>query len=125
MIFGTLPVVQSGSVRPEQPWPPARSVRRVLAAARSRYHRLRLPWRPSLRDPRSYVGLFPVSDLPTLALASCWPLPPRALAWLEESPPQRARRQRRLDRRIAAVVRDLLTAELPAAVAYLRGRESQ
>src|SRR5215470_12668714 len=123
MIPETLPAGQSVPVRFDPPWPPAPPVRRVLAAARRRYFGDRLVDRPSLQDPRSYVGLFPLRDLTILAKCGYWPLPPRALAWLGESPADRARRRKRQERRIAAVVRELLAAELPEAIAYLAGRE--
>jgi hypothetical protein len=90
-----------------------------LAAARRRYHRLPISDRPALSDPRSYCGLFDLGDLVALAKASCWPLPPEALRYLAEPPRARARRGRRLDRRIAAVVRDVLAAELPEAIAAI------
>jgi hypothetical protein len=100
-------------------------VRTVLAAARRRYHRERRVCRPSLDDPRSYVGLFTLSDLTTLARCRCWPLPPPALAWLAEPPRARGRRRRRCAERVAAVVRDVLAAELPEAVAYLGRRNGR
>jgi hypothetical protein len=59
-----------------------------------------------------------------LAKRGCWPLPARALAWLAKPPAERARCRKRRERRIAAVVRDLLAADLPEAIAYPAGRES-
>jgi hypothetical protein len=100
-------------------WPPARPIRRVLAAARKRYLRERPEGRPALADTGDCCGLFTRSDLLTLARFGYWPLPPQALAWLAESPWARACRRRRWADRIAAVVREVLAAELPAAVAYL------
>ncbi|HKI32953.1 MAG TPA: hypothetical protein VKA46_13960 [Gemmataceae bacterium] len=110
---------------PEPPWPPPAYVRRILRRARRRLHAMRRQDRPSLADPRSYVGLFPGRDLTALAKCGCWPLPARALAWLVESPADRVRRCRRRNRRIAAVVRDLLAAELPEAVAMLLRRDTR
>jgi len=80
--------------------------------------------RPSLSDPRSYVGVFPLRDLLILARWSYWPLPARALAWLAEPPGERARRRQRTAQRIEAVTRLLLAADLPDAVAYLARRKS-
>lgn len=107
---------------PVSPWPPPRPARPALANARRRYHAERPVWRPSLGDPRSYCGLFTAGELVALAKASYWPLPERALAWLAEPPRDRARRWRRRERRVAAVVREVLAAELPAAVEFLLGR---
>jgi hypothetical protein len=104
------------------PWPPSVHVRRVLRRARRRLHATRPESRPSLRDPRSYVGLLAPRDLLTLSRWSYWPLPPRALAWLAEPPATRARRRQRADRRIEAVARRFLARELPEAVALLTGR---
>jgi hypothetical protein len=115
----------SAPYRPEPPWPPAYAVRRVLAAARSRYHCLSPSRRPSLRDPRSYIGLFPASDLLALSCSSYWPLPREALAWLAEPPAARSLRRERRERGIAAVVREVLTADLPEAVAYLTRRNGR
>jgi hypothetical protein len=69
--------------------------------------------------------LFPLADLTTLAKCGYWPLPAPALAWLAVSPADRVRRRQRRDRRIMAVVRDLLAAELPEAVALLLRREAR
>jgi hypothetical protein len=78
--------------------------------------------RPSLHDPRSYIGLFLSRDLLALMLSSYWPLPSRALAWLAEPPAARTRRRERRERGLAAVVREVLAADLPEAVAYLTRR---
>lgn len=108
-------LLDASSDLPEAPWP----VRRVLTAGRRRYHGARLVSRPSLRDPRSCVGLFPARDLATLAKCGYWPLPARVLAWFAFPPAERSRRQRHWERRVEAVARRLLAAELPEAVAYL------
>jgi hypothetical protein len=108
--------------RPEPPWPPLAPIRRALHRAYRRLHAQQCEDRPSLTDPRSYLGLFPFCDLTALARSGYWPLPPRALAWLAEPPLERTRRRRRWSRRIEAVVRDMLAAELPEAVALLLRR---
>jgi hypothetical protein len=105
-------------------WPPPCPVRRVLVRARRRYHCTLPEERPSLCDPRSYVGLFLVAELTALARYDCWPLPRQALAWVAESPEDRTRRRRHKARRVEDVVRRLLVAELPDAINYLVGRKS-
>jgi hypothetical protein len=106
--------------RPDRPWPPPLVLQRVLAAARRRYHHEPLVQRPSLHDPQNCVGLFALPDLLTLAKCGYWPLSAQALAWLTRSPSERARRRRRLDRRIAAVVREIMAADLPAALDVIK-----
>jgi hypothetical protein len=97
-------------------------VRHVLAGARRRYHQAQFLERPALDDPHSYVGLFLLDELITLAQCSYWPLPESALEWLAEPPRARAARRRRRDRQIAAVARDVLEEDLPAAFEYLIAR---
>jgi hypothetical protein len=97
-------------------------VRRVLAAARRRYHRLGRTERPSLLDPVTYCGLFTLPDLHVLARTGHWPLPARAIAWLAEAPRARRHRRRCRAERIADVVREVLVDELPAAVRVLARR---
>jgi hypothetical protein len=103
-------------------WPPPVHIRRVLRLARRRLYAMRPEDRPSLRDPRSYVGLFLSPDLLALSRSSYWPLRPWALAWLAEPPAARALRRERRERGIAAVVREVLTADLPEALTFLTGR---
>jgi hypothetical protein len=98
------------------------SVRPVLRAARRRYRAYRVPQRPALADPVACAVLFPLRDLRTLALAGWWPLPPQALAWLRERPGDRPRRRRR---RLAALVRRVLAADLPDALNVLLGRDGR
>jgi hypothetical protein len=95
-----------------------------LRAARRRYNPA--PYaRPALDDATSYVGLFTLSDLSTLARVGYWPLPPRALEWIAERPRTRKRRRRRLERRVADVVRAVLAEELPEALdVILLGRKT-
>lgn len=103
-------------------WPPPGHARRVLRRARRRYHALQKVYRPSLGDPRSYVGLFKMNELVTLAKCGYWPLPWRALAWLVELATKRALRLERQRRRVEAITRRLIAAELPEAVDYLLRR---
>jgi len=100
-------------------WPPPVHVQRVLRRARRMLRAMPRECRPSLRDPRSYVGLFRARDLLTLSRWSHWPLPRRALAWLAAPPAECARRWRRADHR----TRRLLAAELPAALEAIRDME--
>ncbi len=106
------------------PWPPPVHVRPALRRARRRLHALRPSCRPSLSDPSSCLGLFPPLDLLALAQSGCWPLPSLALGWLGEPPAERARRRKRREQRIAAVVREVMVAELPEAINYLSGGKS-
>ncbi len=69
------------------------AVRRVLMAARRRYHSLPRLERPALHCPTSLVGLFTMRDLITLAQNSYYPLPAEAVAWIGR-PPRRDRYRR-------------------------------
>jgi hypothetical protein len=62
--------------------------RRILRRAKQRFHRLRLPDRPSLTSPH-YLILFEPLELAALAAASHWPLTPRELAYLARPPAAR------------------------------------
>jgi hypothetical protein len=103
-------------------WPPPMSLRPALRAARRRYHKARPEDRPALDYPPSCIGLFPLRDLLTLARPGCWPLPPRARHYIAEAPPKRTRRRRRRDQRMSEIARDVMTADLAAAVAVLTRR---
>jgi hypothetical protein len=123
MILDSSPASQIPASDP--PWPPTVHVRSVLRRVRRRLHAAPRQERPSLRDPWSYLGLFHAGELTYLAKCGYWPLPARALAWVGEPPADRARRQRKWRRRVEAVVRELVAAELPEAVALLMGRAGQ
>jgi hypothetical protein len=69
--------------------------------------------------PTDLHAILTASEAQALAKRGAYPLPPAALAWLGEPPATRARARLRRERRIAAAVRDVLTAELPEAVALL------
>jgi hypothetical protein len=58
-----------------------------------------------------------MADLITLAKSSYWPLPQKALDWIAESPADRARRQKRMARRMGNIIRNVLATELPEAIA--------
>jgi hypothetical protein len=98
--------------------------RRVLAAARRRYHRLSITERPPLRQPYNIVALFTLPELVTLAECSCWPLPEHTLDWFARPPVADVRRRRRLRGWVASIVRDVLVEELPAAVTVLLERRA-
>jgi hypothetical protein len=100
-----------------------RGNRRLLAGARRCYHALRPVDRPPLRQPENADGLFTLPELLALAKSGHWPLPGWALRWIAEAPEERRRRRRRIARPLAEFVRVVLAAELPAAVAYLQGRQ--
>jgi hypothetical protein len=89
-------------------------VRRILRRARRRLHAL-----PPLERPADLHDIFTAAEAQALAREGAYPLPARALVRIAEPPAARACRRRRQDRRIAAVVRDLLADELPEAVALL------
>jgi hypothetical protein len=101
-------------------WPPPVNVRRILRVARHRLHA-----RPPFERPADVRDIFTVSETRELILSGAYPLSPRALAWLVEPPVVRGSRRRRWRRRVEAVVRRLLAAELPEAVALLMGRAGQ
>jgi hypothetical protein len=103
-------------------WPPPVRIRSALCRARRRYHRIPLVQRPALGCPASIAALFPLLDLIALAKMGYYPLPPCALRWLATPPSQTRHRRRRFRCRIAPAVRQILAAELPAAVTYLAGR---
>ena len=98
-------------------WSPPVHVRPVLCHARRRYQQLSPAQRPALHGPQSYLGLFEMTDLITLAQHGYWPLPQEALAWLAEPRADRAHRWRRTVRRMEKIIRNLIADELPEAVA--------
>jgi hypothetical protein len=112
-------------------WPPPVHIRRVLRRAHRRLHTLRPEDRPSLRDPQSYVGLFPLWDLTALTKCGYWPLPAPALAWLDEPHAERVRREghaeiiantRQHGQHPAACEGDHGPALAPGKPAVIRGR---
>jgi hypothetical protein len=108
----------------EHPWPPAVSIRRVLAAARRRYHATRLTDRPPLHQPQNVVGLFLLAELIVLAKSGYWPIPGKAQKWIALAPEERARRRRRLARRLADPVSERIAAEVPDLLEYLQRRRA-
>lgn len=87
---------------PSEPtsWLPPRSVRRVLAQVRRSFHVSAPTGRRSLHIQSSFVGLFTQTDLLTLALHSCGPLPGRALLWLSMPYGYNSRRRQRQEPRL-------------------------
>jgi hypothetical protein len=81
-----------------------RAIRKVLVSARRRYHCARLVERPDLGDARSYVGLFALDELITLAKCGHWPLSEKEIGFIRESPEDRARRRQRKRERVEALV---------------------
>ncbi len=108
--------------RPQSSWPPPPPVLRVLAAARLRYHRTPQTSRPSLSQPHNAITLFPRGDQEILMRSNYWPLSERAIRFLGRTPAERRRSRGRFERRVAEVVREVLAADLPAAVAFLLRR---
>src|SRR5262249_4024392 len=102
-------------------WPPPVHVRPALFRARRRYHAARLVDRPRSRPRRPWVGLSPLRPLTDPARAGPCPCPAGAWACPAEPPSNRPRHRNRQERRISAVVREVLAAELPEAIAYLAG----
>jgi hypothetical protein len=100
--------------------PPPKAVRGVLRLATRRLHRLATPARPALHDPTAAMVLFTGPELACLARWNYWPLCDEAIAWLKQSPADRAARRLRREARIAAVAREVLAADLPGALAYLQ-----
>jgi hypothetical protein len=103
--------------KPALPWPPPRLVRRALVAASRRLHAL-----PRFELPADLHAILTAAEGRLLATLGYWPLPAPARAWLAEPPAERARRRKRWERRIRAVVLDILAAELPGAVAVVLRR---
>ena len=102
--------------------PPARRVLRVL---RRRYWSQPPHHRPARDDSTSYVGLIHRSELVTLAMQGCWPLPPAALRLMAEPPAVRHRQRRAFERAVERTVATLLARHGPAVRALLfngRGR---
>jgi hypothetical protein len=87
----------------------------ILKAARRRYGTPRYG-RPPLNNPTCCNGLFDVGEMDELARSGYWPLPPSAIDYIAGRPTRR--------QQIAAVVRDVLAAELPEVLDYLEGRVS-
>jgi hypothetical protein len=69
--------------------------------------------------PNNFVGLFSLSNLTTLSTSGFWPLTPKVIALIQELPLDRLRRRRLAKQRVKGVVRDVLIAELPNAVAFI------
>jgi hypothetical protein len=92
------------------------SVRSALRAVARRYAAL-----PRHQRPANVHDLLTADEAQALVRGGQYPPTPEALANLTD--PARARRRRRFRRRVEAIVRDVLAAELPAALAVLLGRE--
>jgi hypothetical protein len=95
-------------------------VRHVLRRVRRRFHAL-----PPLTRPADLHAILTAAEAHALAKSGAYPLSRAALAWLADPPAASARRIRRREQQIAAVVRDVLTAELPEVVALLLKRDAQ
>jgi hypothetical protein len=99
-------------------------VRRIVRQARRRYWRWRIPGRPSLADPTSYLVLFRPDELTALARGGFWPLPPEALARIGEAPAERKRRRREFRLRVEAAPAEILTTRAPAVRSLLFARRN-
>ena len=98
-------------------WPPPPILQGILLRARHRYRGSGV----NLHCHSSALGIFTFSDMRTLALEGYWPLPPRAIIWLESDEdfkPSFSWEE------VVALIRKTVAADLPEAISFLQGKGS-